>query len=404
MARAMPDLADTVILMAVLQGAVLGAVLARRSTNELANRILAALVAAVAAMLLFGFVDRHFGWQGHPHLLGLASPLPFLFGPLLFLYVSALTRPLEKVEAGWLVHALPFVADIVFMTLAFYLKSGDEKLALAAAHNAGRGGRSIQVVLALEAVQATSYLLASWLELRRYSRKMRGYFSDVSRIDLRWLRAMVLANAAVWSVVIVSETVRAAGIDSVILRGLIRSIQIGSALVIFLIGYVSLWQTELFQKASDAQVAEPPAPAAARPKYQRNRLEDVEAAELVAKLEALMTRDAPFRDGSLTLQMLADSLGATPHMLSQVLNVHIGKSFFVFVNTYRADALKVALTDPAQRERGVLDLALAAGFNSKSTLNSFFKRHTGLTPTEYRRKALRDVSSRSAKSADISAG
>ncbi|HEY5676269.1 MAG TPA: helix-turn-helix domain-containing protein, partial [Myxococcales bacterium] len=48
-------------------------------------------------------------------------------------------------------------------------------------------------------------------------------------------------------------------------------------------------------------------------------------------------------------------------------------------------ALMAALADPAQRQRGVLDLALEAGFNSKSTLNSFFKRHTGLTPSEFRR-------------------
>jgi AraC-like DNA-binding protein len=123
----------------------------------------------------------------------------------------------------------------------------------------------------------------------------------------------------------------------------------------------------------------------------------------VAKLEALMTRDEPFRDSGLTLQMLADSLGATCHMLSQVLNVRIGKSFFVFVNTYRAEALKIALADPAQRNRGVLDLALGAGFNSKSTLNSFFKRHTGMTPSEYRRSPLRAGLPPSAKGADISA-
>jgi AraC-like DNA-binding protein len=208
----------------------------------------------------------------------------------------------------------------------------------------------------------------------------------------------------VWSVVIVSEAVRALGIDSALLRGLTRTVQIASALVIFLIGYMSVWQPDLYQKASQARVAEPsPAPPAAQPKYQRNRLDDDEAAELVAKLESIMTSDERFRDGGLTLQMLADSLGATPHMLSQVLNVRIGKSFFVFVNGYRAEALKVALADPEQSERGVLDLALAAGFNSKSTLNSFFKRHTGMTPTEYRRIAMRSASSRGAKSEDISA-
>jgi AraC-like DNA-binding protein len=165
-------------------------------------------------------------------------------------------------------------------------------------------------------------------------------------------------------------------------HGVTQAVQIGSVLVVFLTGYVSLWQPDLFQKAQAAGTAEP----ASRPlpKYQRNRLDDEEAAALARKLTARMREGKLYRDGGLTLQALADDVGATPHMLSQVLNVHLGKSFFVFVNTFRAEELMAALADPAQRRRGVLELAIEAGFNSKSTLNSFFKRYTGVTPTEFR--------------------
>ena len=94
-----------------------------------------------------------------------------------------------------------------------------------------------------------------------------------------------------------------------------------------------------------------------------------------------------YRDSGVTLQALADAVGATPHMLSQVLNLHLRKSFFVLVNSYRTEDLMAALADPSQARRGVLDLALDAGFNSKSTLNSFFKRYTGVTPSEFRAQA-----------------
>ena len=414
----MGDLVDTLILLGVLQGVGLMIVLARRRADHLANQLLAALVGAVAAMLLFGYLEVRWGFHGHPHLIGLGIPLPFLFGPLLYLYVIALTRPIERFDARWFVHALPFVADVIYLMQAFYLLGADDKLATVQAYIAGHTSASKYMLDALELVQAMSYLVASWLALRRYARKMQGYFSDLTRIDLRWLSAIVLGNVAVWSIVLVSEVVRLAGHQDGFVDGLQRAVQLGSALVLFLIGYVSLWQPELLQKARAARVAElestlestpahtqrhlelvaapaPPAPpdapndgSSSQPKYQRNRLDDAEAAALAQRLVALMTEKRMYRDSALTLQVLADALDTTAHVLSQILNTRIGKSFYVFVNAYRVEAVQLALADPTARERGVLEIAFEAGFNSKSTLNSFFKRQTGMTPSEYRKQAI----------------
>src|SRR5262252_6323777 len=126
----MRDLVSTVILVGVLQGAVLAPVLWARRANRLANRILAALVAAVALMLLLVALEARFALHGYPHLLGLTAPLPFLFGPLLYLYAVALTRPMVRLDPRAVVHALPFAADALFMAQAFYLKGGEEKVAI----------------------------------------------------------------------------------------------------------------------------------------------------------------------------------------------------------------------------------------------------------------------------------
>jgi AraC-like DNA-binding protein len=378
----MRELLDSVILLGSLQGVGLAAVLARRPKDRVANRLLAALVGALSLMLLLGVLEMRWGLSSHPHLLALTTPLPFLFGPLLYLYVAALTRPAARFEARWLFHGLPFAAVVLFLLQGFYLKSGPEKLALAHAHLAGHGSPALGFFEVVQTVQATAYLFGSWVALRRYARKIEGYFSDVERIDLRWLMGMVLAHAAVWSIVIAGRVLQTAGVAPASLQGLSQAIQVGSALVVFATGYVSLWQPELFEKAQAARAAEP-APRSL-PKYQRNRVDDREAAELARKLTGHMTDRKPYRDGALTLQALADAVGATPHTISQVLNLHLRKSFFVFVNSYRTEELMAALDDPAQSHRGVLELALEVGFNSKSTLNSFFKRYTGVTPTEFR--------------------
>jgi len=376
------ELLDSVILLGGLQGLGLAAVLLRRKKDRVANRLLAALVGALSLMLLVGLLEMRWGLSSQPHLLALATPLPFLFGPLLYLYVDALTRPAARFEARWLFHGLPFAANVLFLLQGFYLKSGPEKLAIAQAHLAGGGSPAMRFFEAVQTVQAVGYLFASWAALRRYTRRIEGYFSAVERIDLRWLMGMVLAHAAVWSIVIAGRLLRIAGVTAASPQGISQAIQVGSALVVFATGYVSLWQPELFEKAQAARAAEP----ARRPlpKYQRNRVDDLEAAELARRLVAHMADRKPYRDPALTLQALADAVGATPHMLSQVLNMHLRKSFFFFANSYRAEELMAALDDPAQGHRGVLELGLAAGFNSKSTLNSFFKRYTGVTPTEFR--------------------
>ncbi len=381
----MRELLDGILLLGGLQGVGLAVVLARRRRDRVANRLLAGLVGALSLMLLLGVLEVRWGFSHQPHLLALATPLPYLFGPLLYLYVAALTRPAARFEARWLLHGLPFAIVLLVMLEGFYLRPGPEKLAIAQAHLAGAVSPALRRLELLQTAQAVAYLLACWVTLRRHARRVEGYFSDVARIDLRWLAGMVLAHAAVWSVVIAGRVLRAAGLAPAPLPALSQAVQVGSALVIFATGYASLWQPELFEKARAAAAAAEPAPAPRPlPKYQRNRVDDAEAAALAERLTAHMAARTPWRDGALTLQDLADAVGATPHLLSQVLNLHLRKSFFTFVNSYRAEHLMRALGDPAQDRRGILELAVEAGFNSKSSLNAFFKRYTGSTPTEFR--------------------
>src|SRR5512147_2769794 len=180
------ELLDSVILLGGLQGVGLAAALVRRQKDRVANRLLAALVGALSLMLLVGFLEMRWGLSSHPHLLALATPLPFLFGPLLYLYVAALTRPAARFEARWLFHGLPFAANVLFLLQGFYLKSGPEKLAIAQAYLAGHGSPALRFFEVVQTVQAVGYLFASWVALRRYTRRIEGYFSAVERIDLRW--------------------------------------------------------------------------------------------------------------------------------------------------------------------------------------------------------------------------
>ena len=77
----------------------------------------------------------------------------------------------------------------------------------------------------------------------------------------------------------------------------------------------------------------------------------------------------------------------TQHQLSQFLNQHYNKNYNNFVNSYRIeDARKLLVDEP---ERNTLSIALAVGFNSYSAFHSAFRKVTGISPAEYRKKNTR---------------
>ena len=70
--------------------------------------------------------------------------------------------------------------------------------------------------------------------------------------------------------------------------------------------------------------------------------------------------------------------------MSLAINEGLKKNFYDLVNGYRVEEAKRLLVDPNSNNYTVLSIGFEAGFNSKTTFNTVFKKFTGLTPTAYR--------------------
>jgi len=107
--------------------------------------------------------------------------------------------------------------------------------------------------------------------------------------------------------------------------------------------------------------------------------------ELKEKLQTEMLAGLAFKDPDLNIVTLASRLGVTQHRLRSLINQTLGyKNFSAFVNAYRIDDMKVALSNPKKAHLPILTLALDCGFNSLSSFNRIFKLSENMTPTEYR--------------------
>ena len=371
-----------------VQGLLLAVVLVAHRTKRTANRLLAALMAAFAIYLIAQVYYSAGMVQVYPHLFGLSYPMPWVFGPLVYLYALAASDTAWRFRTRDLLHFVP-VMLVVVATLPIYLMSGPDKIALYGRIQTGNPPTVLAALSPFMYISGLSYSVATVAYLRRHARRVENSYSNTERVNLQWLLRLSGAAAAIW---LLALSIRVANsLPEAIPRPAGNLVGLAITLVVYAIGYMGLRQPEIYRYDEPAPVqppestTEPSGPSAAR--YERSGLSAVEAAALKSELVALMAKEHPYRDPDLTLSDLAEQLSTSPHKLSEVLNQELAQTFYDFVNSYRVGDVRQRLVERTSQHLSVLTLALDAGFASKSTFNQVFKKLTGQTPSSYR-KAL----------------
>jgi len=107
---------------------------------------------------------------------------------------------------------------------------------------------------------------------------------------------------------------------------------------------------------------------------------------LQKKLDELVLEKQVFREPKLSISELASRLGVTQHRLRSLINEGLGYSnFSAYMNIYRIEAVKAAMSNSESASLPVLSIAMDCGFTSLSTFNKTFKALEGVTPTDYRK-------------------
>jgi len=387
-----------IILFGAIQGVFLTVALVTKRRNRTANKLLA------AAMLVFsvGMASTVYHAAGleqrFPHFFGWAYPLPFLYGPLVYLYARAAADRDYRLTRRDTFHFVPFLV-VVLLGIPIYLMSGADKIAWYRSLVAGDIPLWIRIADPLKYVSGMAYIWATIAFLRRHRENVKKSYSSTERVNLRWLLWLGGSATAIWLMAI--------GIALAESTGWVRIsrgddfVALAIALFIYGIGYMGLRQPEVFRFETaeyPIAVAKPvqapsvmavasvtAAPAEnSEPAYERSGLSDAEARRLKEQLLALMDAERPWKNSELTLADLAERLSTTPHKLSEVLNTGIGETFYDFVNGYRVREVQRRIAAGDGRTLKILSLALDAGFASKSTFNQVFKKHTSQTPSDFR--------------------
>ena len=354
--------------------------LSRKHRKRPANIILAAFLFVLAFIELGGvfahFLDLKRYLLAHiPRILYIDFPFPFLAAPLLYFYVLSLARRDFRLKKAHLFHLVPFVFFVVLILFRYHLHSAETLRQML--KDGSLFDRLEGLIYSLLAyLQFLAYSLASFAVLRLFRRNLRDVYSTVERINLSWLKFVLTGLVAVKSLEMIELGLWFATGDMkvVVLYYLAQIVFIVFLAVMFFKG---LRQPEVFAVAEEANHQR---------KYEKALLSKEQKEEYAKKLEFFMETEKPYLDPLLSLGGLAKKVAIPVHHLSQVLNTHFGQNFFDFINSYRIKESRRLLVDPNNGKRTVLQVVYGTGFNSKSVFNTAFKKHTGMTPSQFRKQ------------------
>ncbi len=108
----------------------------------------------------------------------------------------------------------------------------------------------------------------------------------------------------------------------------------------------------------------------------------------IDKLNKLISEDRIHLDTELNEQKLADIMDVQSYILSIVLNDYLGKSFSAFINEKRIEEAKRLLENENNKDLTIFAIAVDSGFRSESVFYVNFKKQTGLTPKQYKKRYL----------------
>lgn len=112
---------------------------------------------------------------------------------------------------------------------------------------------------------------------------------------------------------------------------------------------------------------------------------------LARRLQAVMAEERAYRAEGFSIAALAARLGEPEYRVRRAINGEMGfRNFTAFLNSFRLDEVRAALSDPAQQSVPILTIAIDAGFGSLGPFNRAFRDAEGMTPSEYRAAQLID--------------
>jgi AraC-like DNA-binding protein len=377
----MMEIGLNILLVGAVQGILLSVFLASSHRGiRNANIVLAILIAAVSCTMIINYYYIKYPGVGFNDFLFWLDPCFPFYGFLIFLYAKYFVG--SGHQAGNQIFYAAIPAAIKLISWIFPGSEPDGLLSLYHEHGTTISRASEELIFwGVELGCNLSFTLAAIAILRRYRKKLFPRQSGTKNSRLTWLVWLVGFSVFIWIVEIGNIFLVAES------RADFRSLFLFSyglvTIVFYCMGYIGLRYPDFFTQKDEGKSK---SVIGKIKKYAKSSLSDEMAKSHLSTLRSYMKNERPYLQSALKLRDLAHKMEISSNHLSQVINDQLGQNFFDFVNSYRVQEAKRLLKDPEYKHLTLIAVAFDAGFNSKTTFNTAFKKHTNLTPSEYQRR------------------
>lgn len=297
-----------------------------------------------------------------------------ILGPVVYFYVKSITHPDFRFKRKDIWHAVPWLAYSVLQAFIYIYDSqqpGFDDVQNGVLYEKINFNIGIYMLI-LGVISRSVYFYHAAKIFYEFRSKIKEFFSNTYKVELNWLRNFLVVYLGLFIL----------RIGFIVTNQLFVQMSwtqnwwwyLVASMVLVYLGMMGIFAD--LGKLAELKFVEPESDV-------EKNSEAEELLPLKEKVEAFMEDEKAFLNPDLTLAELSKMVGIPSNQLSKVINSCFGKNFNDFVNAYRVEEVKDALSDPAFSHFSILGIAYECGFNSKATFNRVFKRVTGHSPSEY---------------------
>ncbi len=353
--------------MGIIQGFVFGFIIIfNKKLNNKTNLFLAFTSFSLSiSNLQHWFIDSKFYLQ-FPFLNFIRIPTEFLIIPMFYLFVNQYLE-IKISNKKIILLTIPFLLDFALKILLY--TSNPFKNAFLHSNTKILGTSFYEEIFCF--LFSIFLIVKSFLLVKKYEKRKEN--SENVKAKTRWLTNILktgITTCMIWLGGIIFFSYYNSNNETTIFYPLWICITV----IIYWLSYTGLFQSNIFHE---------------RKEIRKNTIKEINANSTKTKTDNLFETFEDFVsqnyfNPNLSLEFVAENINTNSSYLSQVINSQEIK-FNDYVNKLRVEQAKKMIQNIEYSNYTISAIGLEAGFNSNASFYRAFKKHTGLSPKEFKK-------------------